>query len=166
VARAGSAGEKGGPTGENRTADEPGQTLNVDLCVVPAMHAVAARRPAVRGSSGRLVIDGPRPGAKDAERTWLGQVFDDRETAYALAMREFVWRSAPRSPLRRAARTARPQRPESAEQPARHSLQQQQRSRAQVLPQRQQEDTRWEAVCRERQARLRPEHWTSRQYAG
>ena len=35
----------------------------------------------------------------------------------------------------------------------------------QVLQQRQQEDARWEAVCRERQARLRPEHWTPRQYA-
>ena len=86
---------KGGPSGENRTADEPGQTLNVDLCFVPAVHEAALRLPAVSGSSGRLVIYGPREGAADAERTWPGQVFADPETTYAQAMREFVWRSAP-----------------------------------------------------------------------
>ena len=81
LARAGSAGEKGGPSGANRTADEPGQTLNVDLCFVPAVHAVAVRLPAVSGSSGRLVIYGPRQGVAEGERTWPGQVFDDPETA-------------------------------------------------------------------------------------
>ena len=95
MAHAGSAGQKGGPTGEHRTADEPGQTLNVDLCFVPARHAVAAHLPAVSGSSGRLVIYGPRPDAEDAARTWPGQVFDDPETAYATAMRAFVRRSPP-----------------------------------------------------------------------
>jgi len=169
LARAGSAGEKGGPSGANRTADEPGRTLNVDLCFVPAVHAVAVRLPAVSGSSGRLVISGPRQGVAEGERTWPGQVFDDPETAYERAMREFVGRSAPRTPLRGASRTARPQRQESAEQVAPRTLRQQQRSRAaqraQVLQQRRQEDARWEAACRERQARLRPEHWTPRHYA-
>ena len=45
MARAGSAGKKGGPSGQNRTAEEPGQTLNVDLCFVPAVHAAAVRIP-------------------------------------------------------------------------------------------------------------------------
>ena len=84
-------------------------------------------------------------------------------------MREFVWRSAPRTPVRRAARAARTQRQESTEQAARRTLRQQRRTlaaqRAPVLQQRQQEDARWKAVCRERAARLRPEHWTPRHYA-
>ena len=127
------------------------------------------RLPAVSGSSGRLVVYGPRPGAEDAARTWPGQVFEDPELAYAAAMREFVGRSAPRTPLRRAARTARPQPQESPEQTARRTRRQQRSSLAaqwaQVLQQRQQEDARWAAVCRERQARLRPDHWTPRHYA-
>ena len=169
MARAGTAGQKGGPTGENRTADEPGQTLNVDLCFVPAVHEVAARLPAVSGSSGRLVVYGPRPGTEDAARTWPGQVFADPEMAYATAMREFVWRSAPRTPRRRSARPARPQRQGAEEQAVRRTVRQQRRmlaaQRAQVLQQRQQEEAAWEAACRSRQARLRPEHWTPRQYA-
>jgi len=168
VARTGTTGEKGGPTGENRTADEPGQTLNVDLCFVPAVHEVAVHLPAVRGSSGRLIIYGPRERAADAERTWPGQVFADPETAYERAMREFVWRSAPRTPLRKPGRAARTHRQEP-EEPAHHTLRQQQRAlatqRVQVLQQRRQEDDKWEAVCRERAARLRPDQWTSRQYA-
>ena len=169
VACTGSAGEKGGPSGENRTADEPGQTLNVDLCFVPAVHDVAARLPAVSGSSGRLVIYGPRERVADAERTWPGQVFDDSETAYEVAMREFVWQSAPRLSPRRSARTTQQPCQESAAQAERCVLRQQRHAlaaqRADILRQRQQEDARWEAVCRERQARLRPEQWTPRHYA-
>jgi transposase InsO family protein len=95
-------------------------------------------------------------------------VFDDPETAYELAMREFVWRSAPRTPLRKPGRAACTQRQEPEEQ-AHPTLRQQQRAlatqRVQALQQRQQEDDRWEAVCRERAARLRPDQWTSQHYA-
>ena len=83
MAGAGSAGKKGGPSGQNRTADEPGQTLNVDLCFVPATQEVAQRLPAVSGSSGRLVVSGPRPRGADAAHTWPGQVCADPEAAYA-----------------------------------------------------------------------------------
>jgi transposase InsO family protein len=169
VARAGVAGAKGGPSGQNRTADEPGQTLNVDLCFVPATHEAARRLPAVSGSSGRLVISGPRPGPEDPERGWPGQVFEDPETAYGAAMQEFVRRSAPCTPRRTAARAARGQRPETAEQVARRTRREQQRRlaahRGPLLQQRQQEDDAWQAVCRERQARLRPDHWTPTYWA-
>ena len=84
-------------------------------------------------------------------------------------MREFVWRSAPRTPVRRAARTGRPQRQAAREQAARPSLRQQRSQlaaqRAQVLQQRQQEDAQWAADCRERQVQLRPDRWTPRHYA-
>ncbi len=164
MARTGTTGEKGGPSGENRTADEPGQTLNVDLCFVPAVHEAAVRLPAVSGSSGRLVIYGPREGAA-AERAWPGQVFEDAELAYAQAMREFVWRSAPRTPPRKAARTTRHPRQPAVEQPARQQQRMLAAQRLQILQQRRQEDALWEAVCRERQAQLRPEQWSPRQYA-
>ncbi len=144
------AGQEGGSNGENRTADEPGQTLNVDLCFVPAVHAVAAHLPVVSGSSGRLVVYGPRPSASDAERTWPGQVFANLETAYERAMREFVWRSAPRTPVR----TVRQRCQEATEHGADRALRQQRR----------QEDAAWRDVCRERQARLRPARWTPRQH--
>jgi transposase InsO family protein len=131
---------------------------------VPAVHAVAAHLPAVSGSSGRLVVYGPRSGAEEAERTWPGQVFADPETAYDAAMREFVGRSAPRTPVR----PARVRRQETAEQVVARLLREQRRrlnaTRAQVLQQRRQEDDAWRAVCRERQARLRPAQWTPRQH--
>jgi transposase InsO family protein len=127
-----------------------------NLCFVPAVHQAAVRLPAVSGSSGRLVIYGPRPGAEDAERTWPGQVFEDPEYAYAAAMHEFVRRSAP-------ARVAR-RRQEPAAQAARRARREQQRSRAAdrgpALQRRQQEDAAWEAACRERRAWLRPDRWT------
>jgi hypothetical protein len=155
---------KGGPNGQNRTADEPGQTLNVDLCFVPATHQTAQRLPAVSGSSGRLVISGPRPRPRPADpaRTWPGQVFDDPETAYDAAMREFVRQSAPRT----AARPTRRRRPRpKTEAPAtpltpRQEQRRLDQQRAQVLQQRQQEDAAWQAACRARRAWLRPERWT------
>lgn len=113
------------------------------------------RLPAVSGSSGRLVIYGPRPRAEGAERTWPGQVFEDPEYTYAAAMHEFVRQSAP-------ARAAR-RRQEPAEQAARRALRERQRRRAadrgQALQRRQQEDAAWEAACRERRAWLRPDRW-------
>jgi len=40
-----------------RNAEEPGQTLNIDLCFVPSEHEVLQKLPAVSGSSGRLVVE-------------------------------------------------------------------------------------------------------------
>jgi transposase InsO family protein len=87
-------------------------------------------------------------------------VFEDPETDYGAAMREFVRRSAPRTPPR----TARRQPREPAGQAARRTRRRQQRrlaeQRARALQQRQQEDAAWQAACRERRAWLRPERWT------
>jgi transposase InsO family protein len=85
-------GEKRGSTGVSRTAEEPGQTLNVDLCFVPASHLTDQKLPAVSGSSGRLVVE--RTVAETTERTWPGRIFDDPDVAYADAMRAFVAASA------------------------------------------------------------------------
>jgi transposase InsO family protein len=88
VGTAPGTGEKRGPTGVNRTAEEPDQTVNVDLCCVPAVHEADHKVPAVRGSSGRLVVE--RPVGDTPEQTWPGRIFDDPEVAYADAMRAFV----------------------------------------------------------------------------
>ncbi len=68
-------GEKRGPSGVARTAEEPGQTANVDLCFVPVTHAAQQRLPAVSGSSGRLVVAPVRE--TEEEQSWPGQIFED-----------------------------------------------------------------------------------------
>jgi transposase InsO family protein len=114
----------------------------------------------VSGSSGRLVLCGRRLGPGEAERTWPGRVFADPELAYDAAMREFVRRSAPRTP----ARVGRRPRPETAGQATRRERREQRGAlaarRAQVLQRRRREDAAWQAAGRERRAWLRPEQWT------
>ena len=72
----------------NRTAEEPGQTLNVDLCFVPASHEVAVKLPAVSGSSGRLIVE--RPKAEPVEPAYPGLVFAADSLPYNEAMEQFV----------------------------------------------------------------------------
>jgi hypothetical protein len=43
-----------------RTAEKPGQALNIDLCFVLVSHETEVKLPAVSGSSGRLVIEQPK----------------------------------------------------------------------------------------------------------
>lgn len=74
----------------NRTAEQPGQTLNVDLCFVPAEHKAKIKLPAVSGSSGRLVVERP----KNEEPKYPGQVFEDQSLDYEDAMQAFVAASA------------------------------------------------------------------------
>jgi transposase InsO family protein len=71
----------------SRTAAEPEQTINVDLCFVPAKHEVREKIPAVSGSSGRLVVARPK---EEKEREWPGRVFEDEELSYEEAMLKFV----------------------------------------------------------------------------
>jgi transposase InsO family protein len=83
--------EKKGPETVSRTAEEPGQTINVDLCFVPAIHEVASKLPAVSGSSGRLVVE-PLP-TETTEIDYPGRIFADETLDYAEAMHQFVVRS-------------------------------------------------------------------------
>ena len=144
MGRAHEPGEKKGPTGVSRTAEEPGQTVNVDLCFVPAVHATDAKLPAVSGSSGRLVV---QPSVADTTAaTWPGCVFDDPEMAYAAAMTAFVVASTAK-----AADTARdsgaPEGAAPSQRAVRQALHQEEATlRAQrraVRQQRAQEDAAW-----------------------
>jgi transposase InsO family protein len=69
--------------------------VNVDLCFVPATHEVAAKLPAVSGSSGRLIVEQPQ--AETTEREWPGCVFKDPALTYEEAMIDFVAASQERA---------------------------------------------------------------------
>jgi transposase InsO family protein len=85
---------KKGLTFPVRTAEQPGQALNADLCFVPATHPAASHLPAVSGSSGRLVVASARP---DRPPSHPGQLFAEPDRPYAEAMHAFVAASPPRS---------------------------------------------------------------------
>lgn len=77
----------------SRTADEPGQTLNVDLCFVPVSHLVDVKLPAVSGSSGHLVVERLKEAGQEPD--YPGRVFADPELDYAEAVQDFVKASRP-----------------------------------------------------------------------
>lgn len=86
-----------------RTAEVPGQTLNVDLCFVPLSHDAAVKLPAVSGSSGHLVVER----AKDeAAPHYPGRVFEDPALAYVDAMHAFVTASTQPQPAEEPPREA------------------------------------------------------------
>jgi len=114
----------------------------VDLCFVPATHEVAAKLPAVSGSSGRLVVE-QAPTESD-ERNWPGRVFEDPTLSYEEAMLDFVVASR-----ERASETEKPVEPgpdESlkAKKRALRRVEVQLRDeRRQIREQRQMEDAAW-----------------------
>lgn len=126
----------------SRTAEEPGQTANIDLCFVPASHSVADKLPAVSGSSGRLLVQRP---PTEGERHWPGQVFTDQELPYTEAMQHFVEASQEQATVSTngAAHLTAPQ---VAEKQALQQAAAQLRSaRREVRAQRQLEDVAWQA---------------------
>jgi len=130
---------------KGRTAEEPGHTINVDLCFVPATHEIADKLPAVSGSSGHLKV-APSQTEKDG-RTWPGRVFEDLTLSYEDAMLEFV--VASQTPVD----DAQPDLPEvslaeeKSPQARRRALQREEKQRRaqrrQVRQQRELEDTAW-----------------------
>ena len=72
----------------SRTTERPGQSLNIDLCFVPAEHEDEAKLPAVSGSSGRLVVE--RVKTETVEADYPGAVFANKQLDYDQAMYAFV----------------------------------------------------------------------------
>ena len=154
-----------------RTAEVPGQALNVDLCFVPADHETEQKLPAVSGSSGRLVIE--QPAEPESERTWPGRVFEDESLGYSEAMLQFV--AASQTQPEQSAST------ETAENDEKNSLKAKKRALRQeksnlrearqvVRQQRKREDAAWQALRVERRhqqtetvspqlRKARDEHW-------
>lgn len=71
-----------------RTAEQPGQAINVDLCFVPETHGAQEKLPAVSGSSGHLVVERLHPSGEEPH--WPGQVFAEAGLEYAEAMRQYA----------------------------------------------------------------------------
>jgi transposase InsO family protein len=148
------AAKKRGFTPVSRTAEQPGQTLNIDLCFVPAGHTTELKLPAVSGSSGRLVVE--RASEQTPDPSYPGQVFGELERPYAEVMHAFVAASqdgaAETAPAQAAPDApAPPQRPPTA-----RGLRQEQAelrvARRQVRERRKQEDAAWRAVRTEQRA--------------
>ena len=83
-----------------RTADAPGQTVNIDLCFVPTTRTADQAIPAVSGSSGRLIVTTP-PSVRST--SFPGAVFATPDQPYAEQMQaytaaanhRYAWRSKP-----------------------------------------------------------------------
>jgi transposase InsO family protein len=131
-----------------RTAEEPGQTINVDLCFVPATHEPEHKLPAVSGSSGRLV--GERLAEETDDRAWPGRVFENENQNYTQTMLDYVAAS-------QAQRDGEESGSEKAKQSEKVSLRAQKRAlrqeedqlrieRRTLRQERKQEDCAWKAL--------------------
>ncbi len=153
------SGAKGGPAGVARTAEEPGQTVNVDLCFVPAVHAPAETLPAVSGSSGRLVVT-PCAEAASPAPPWPGRVFEDPALDYADAMRAFVAASAVPARPPDAAQTPEQEETQQRKEAQRVVRQKEEALRAarrQVRAQRRLEDAVWQMLNADRRGVAAPD---------
>jgi transposase InsO family protein/transposase len=137
----------------SRAAEMPGQSLNVDLCFVPAEHEDEAKLPAVSGSSGRLVVERVKTEAVEAD--YPGAIFANEALDYAQAMYDFVAASKAKDE----ATTS----PKPVAEAKNLSVQAQKRllrhqetalalERSQIRAQRRQEDAAWQVLRSQRQA--------------
>ena len=139
-----------GPSGKARTAEKPGQTINVDLAFVPASHETVKKLPAVSGSSGRLVIEQM---AEETETVpqWPGCVFDDNSLSYEEAMKAFMAASEAKT---KACESASADSSEEVtikaqKRAIRHEEEALRAQRRQVRQQRKREDAQWAAIRQE-----------------
>jgi len=134
-----------------RTAAEPGQTLNVDLCFVPARHEAEQKLPAVSGSSGRLVVEQIKE--EPEEKDWPGRVFEDESRDYCAAMLDFVTASRAKAAPSDIEMTVDPSDQATLQAQPRVLRQEEEElrvARRSVRQQRQQEDATWRAIRAER----------------
>lgn len=119
-----------------RTAEQPGQTLNIDLCFVPEEHEAQEKLPAVSGSSGHLVIE--RSLTDKEKAVWPGKVFAETDLPFEAAM--LAYAQATQDRLVHAHTDQEPM----SMTPTRWRKEWEGRAqRHQVLIQRQQEDEEW-----------------------
>jgi len=150
-----SRSEKRGFTPVSRTAEHPGQTLNIDLCFVPAGHSSEVKLPSVSGSSGRLVVE--RSGESASDPSYPGQVFGERERDYAELMHAFVAASqdgAAQTAVRKdAGEAAAPAQVPVDARAVRQDQAELRAARRQLRERRKQEDAAWRDLRHERRAK-------------
>lgn len=131
-----------------RTAQEPRQTINIDLCFVPATHEPEHKLPAVSGSSGRLVVE--RLAEERAERQWPGRVFEDEERDYTQAMLDYVAASKSQADADQTKWEEAQQCEEASLKARKRALQQEEEQlradRRAIRQQRAQEDAAWKTL--------------------
>lgn len=98
-------GKKGVDHSVVRDAEQPGQTINIDLLFVPEQHEAEDRLPAVSGSSGHLVV-GRTTGEKERP-CWPGMTFADNELTYEEAMDRYISETRDRLEHRKQAKETR-----------------------------------------------------------
>jgi transposase InsO family protein len=136
-----------------RTADEPGQTLNADLCFVPATQEVPTPLPAVSGSSGRLLV---APPPADRAPAHPGQVFADPDRPYTEAMQAFVSASLPHRALPAPFAAALPPDPATLQRALRQGADRLRVERRAVRQQRQAEDALWRHLWHQQHPTIPP----------
>ena len=146
--------QKRGLTLPVRTAEQPGQTLNADLCFVPATQAAPTPLPAVSGSSGRLVVAAPPTEHASAHP---GQVFAERQLPYHEAMQAFVASSPPHTTLPLPSTPALVPEPAAVQRALRQEAERLRVERRVVRVQRQAEDVVWRHLWHQ-QHPSRPPH--------
>lgn len=148
------------PQNVSRTAEQPGQTVNVDLCFVPATHEAESKLPAVSGSSGRLVVEQPKD--ETAGRQWPGRIFEDPNLDYTEAMQAFVVASQARS-NQLATEPRQGQEEATSRQAEKRALRQAEarlrEERRQIRERRKQEDAAWQDRRAERHAQALGCYW-------
>ena len=130
-----------------RTADHPGQTVNIDRCFVPTTRTADQSIPAVSGSSGRLIV--MPPSARTAP--FPGAVFADATQPYAEQMRAYTAAANHRHAWRTKAAPSRdPHRQQRID--LRHEATLLRAARRATRLQREQDDRVWMQRVDERQA--------------
>lgn len=133
-------GEKSAPESGVRTAEQPGQAINIDLCFVPEQHTGQEKLPAVSGSSGRLIVERPKPEGETPD--YPGQVFAEADLEYSEAMQAYI--AATRDRLEQ--RSTPPQATHPAETETWRVAWAERMERHQVREERKREDAAWQAA--------------------
>jgi len=112
------------------------------LCFVPVQHDLQVKLPAVSGSSGRLVVERPKP--ETDQQHWPGQIFAEPELDYEEAMQAYVIATQDRLIHTRTEKVAKSGR-KSGKQALQRSDQALREERYQVRERRKEEDAVWRA---------------------
>jgi transposase InsO family protein len=122
-----------------RAAEEPGQTINIDLLFVPEQHKAEERLPAVSGSSGHLIVG--RTTDEKEKPEWPGLAFMNNELTYEEAMRQYISETRDRLEHRKGVKETK-----KGTDSAWHEKFQARSDRYQVRKLREQQDRDWEVA--------------------
>ena len=129
-------GKKGSDKSVVRVAEQPGQTINIDLLFVPEQHEAEERLPAVSGSSGHLVVG--RTTAEKEAPCWPGLAFVNSDLTYEEAMGQYISETRDRLEHRKRAKET-----QKGDDSTWHEEWQARSDRYQVRKQREQQDADW-----------------------